>query len=69
VVEDPFLKSQLVGMVSLAEPFGVAGPTKILAHVENKSAEKEEYAVHIAYERCPQHHKTLKLHHCQNKMG
>jgi hypothetical protein len=56
-------------MVSLAEPFGVAGPTKILAHVENKSAEKEEYAVHIAYERCPQHHKTLKLHHCQNKMG
>jgi hypothetical protein len=57
------------GVVSLAEPFGVARPTKIWAHVENRSAEKVEYPLHISHEHCRQHHETLKLHHCQNKMG
>ena len=49
----PFLKSRLVGVVLQAEPFGVAGPTKIWARVENKSAEKETCAGRIAHEHVP----------------
>jgi hypothetical protein len=58
-----------LGVVLLAEPFGVARPPKIWAHAENGSAEKVEYPLHISHEHCSQHHETLKLHHCQNKMG
>jgi hypothetical protein len=65
----PFFKSRLVGVVFPAEPFGVAGPTKIWARVVNNPAEKETCAVHIAHELCPQHPEKPKLHHCQNKMG
>jgi hypothetical protein len=65
----PILETSYFGVVSLAKPFGVAGPAKIWAHGESRSAEKEECAVHIAHEHGPQHHETLKLRHCQNKMG
>jgi len=65
----PFLKSQLVGVVLPAEPFGVAGPTKICARVESKSGEKETCAVYIAHEHCSQHPEKPERHHCQNKTG